>query len=202
MATRTRKKNTSDEKDVVVTTVEAADVATDGKNPEVEVVVKPSKPRRVPFDTLVAVVNNCPNELIYVSKHIAGMIVEWVEYGDVQYLELGELNYMRSTDPKFFANNWIIIEESEGYTPEEIYGTIGVDRYYKNVVTPITIDQLLEKSVAEIQAQMEKYTLQTKKAIYQRAVALMNAGRFDSISKLNAIKEEACIVDVTTNSIK
>lgn len=199
----TRKKTTAAEKNTIVDEVSTASYTVIEPHNETitlnEAIGKVSKPRKVPLDTMILVVNNCPNELIYVSKHIAGMVIEWSEYGETQYLELSELNYMRSTDPKFFSNNWIVIEESDGYSPEEIYRTIGVDRYYKNAVTPLAIDNLLEKSAAEIKQQMDKYTLQTKKAVYERAVALMNAGRFDSISKLNVIKEEACIVDVIDN---
>lgn len=161
--------------------------------PKKEVTAKPvaTKMQRVPSDTMIAVVNNRTNNLVYVSSRMAGMKVEWEEFGDIQYIELAELNSMRGTNPRFFTDNWIVVEPSGGYSPEEIYETLGVSRHYKHVVTPKTLDKLFDKPLNFIEDEMKQYSKGVKKLVYERAKQLRAVGKFDSISKYEAIERLA-----------
>lgn len=162
---------------------------------EVAEIPKKKKNRKVPLDTMIGVTNNVSNTLIYVSKHMVGYSVEWERYGETQYMELSELNAMRSTDPRFFRDNWVILEDTDEYTADEIYSTLGVANYYKHYVTPTTIDELFDKTAPEIESEVAQFSKGMQKTVYARAKALMAAGKFDSIQKLDAIKRASNIVE-------
>lgn len=186
--------NTSTRKKKVVTTETPVEVVTAAASIDSETYVAPKKEtvkkmRKVPLTTVIGVTNNVTNTLIYASKHLVGYTVEWENYGETQFMELSELNAMRSTDPRFFRDNWVILEDSDGYTADEIYATLGVSNYYKHYVTPTTIDDLFDKSVSEIKTEVSKFSKGMQKTVYNRAKELMAAGRFDSIQKMDAIKK-------------
>lgn len=146
--------------------------------------------RRVPLDTFVPVASNCASPLIYVSKRLNGYNVEWENFGDVDYMQVSELIAIRGSARKFFTNNWIVVLDDE-YTAEEVYNTVGVSNLYKNVVTPDTIKQLLDKPVAQITTAMNKMSDGLKRTVYEYAVNLKDKGEFDSIKKFEAIKNIA-----------
>lgn len=149
------------------------------------------KKQRVPSDTMIAVVNNRTNNLVYISTRMAGMKVDWDEFGDVQYLELAELNSMRGTNPRFFTENWVVVEPSGGYSAEEIYETLGVSRYYEHVVTPRTLDKLFDKPLDYIENEMRHYSEGIRRLVYERAKQLRATGKLDSISKYEMIERLA-----------
>jgi hypothetical protein len=159
-------------------------------------VVKETKDRKIPQDTMIAVVNNRTNELVYGSVRMAGVKYMWESFGETQYIEFAELVSMRGSAPRFFSENWIVVEPSEGYSTDEIYKALGVDRYYKHVVTPKTLDALFTKPLDYIKGEMEHYSESIKKLVYERAVQLRETGELDSISKFNAVKELAGVKDI------
>lgn len=106
--------------------------------------------KRIPLDTLVPVVCNVLGGAIYVSKKTMGYTVEWEEMGSVEYMELNELASMKNTDKRFFEDNWIILEDTEDYTAMQLYDFLKVSKFYKNVFTPDTIDEIFTYSKDKI----------------------------------------------------
>ena len=161
---------------------------------------RPSKKktlRRVPPTTLVPVMSNCSNPLIYNSRRQNGYIVEWENYGTIEYMEVSELIAMRSTALRFYRDNWIVIldceDGDEPYTAEEIYNSIGVASFYKNAITPENIDKLLSKSSAAIEAAMEKLSIGARRTVYEYVCEKKESGEFDSIERFNVIQKMAGI---------
>lgn len=153
-------------------------------------VAKKVTPRKIPLDELVPVASNCMTPLIYVSTRQNGYKVEWENYGDVDYMAISELIAMRGSQRRFFTDNWIVVEDGE-YTAEEVYERIGVTKLYEDVVTPETIRDLLNESVANINKRMSKMPDGLKQTVYNYAVKLKDEGEFDSIKKFELIKSIA-----------
>lgn len=185
-------------------------VSKQNKSASVDVSTKPktqtAKPstnkkilRRVPPTTLVPVMSNCSNPLIYNSRRQNGYIVEWEEYGTIEYMEVSELIAMRSTALRFYRDNWIVVldceDGDEPYTADEIYNTIGVANYYKDVVTPRNIDDLLCKPANVIRKRLSGLSVGLRRTVYEYAKNKQESGEFDSIERLNTIKEMAGYAD-------
>lgn len=177
-------------------------------NEEPVTTVEPPKPvkrtakrkvlRRVPPTTLVPVMSNCTNPLIYNSRRQNGYVVEWDSYGTVEYMEVSELIAMRSTALRFYSDNWIVILDSDdldAYTAEEIYNTIGVAQYYKNTITPDTIGDFLKLDADAIRSKMSDMSIGLRRTIYDYALREKESGNFDSIERLLIIKEMAGYTD-------
>lgn len=105
---------------------------------------KIKKAVKIPGDTIMPVVSNFPGRLIYNSKRMTGYSVDWDEPGYTEYMEVSELMSMRSTDKRFFEDNWIYLEDGDEYTAEEVYRFLKVDKFYKNVLTSDEIVELLD----------------------------------------------------------
>lgn len=189
----TRKRTTKAKTESAAET--AVEVTTEDNAVEETTTKASKKNRKVPLETVIGVTNNVTNTLIYASKRMTGYSVEWEHYGETQYMELSELNAMRSTDPRFFKDNWVILEDTDEYTADEIYTTLGVANYYKHYVTPTTIDNLFDKTASEIELEVSQFSKGMQETVYERAKALMAAGKFDSIQKFDAIKRASNIVE-------
>lgn len=101
---------------------------------------------RIPLDTIVPVICNTPGGAFYASKKIMGYTVEWDNIGSVEYMELGELSSMKNTDKRFFEDNWIVLDDTEDYTAEQLYDFLKVSKYYKNIITPDNLDTIFTYS--------------------------------------------------------
>lgn len=134
---RIKKENA--EKEVVETAeiTETAKSATRDNNKKVS----------IPQTYEIPVKSNVQGTLVFVSKK-SGQEIVWGETGDVAYLEYADLITMRNTAKKFFECNWIIIEDTNEYTADEILYALNVDRYYNQFVT---IDEIFEMSNDEIE---------------------------------------------------
>lgn len=124
---------------------------------------------RIPLDTLVPVISNTTMKLIYVSKKTMGYTVEWEEMGAVEYIELGELATMKNTDKRFFEDNWIVLGETEDYTPMQFYDFLKVSKFYKNVFTPENIDEIFTYSKDKIVKTLSTLSRGMKDTIAVRA---------------------------------
>lgn len=124
---------------------------------------------RIPLDTLVPVISNTTMKLIYVSKKTMGYTVEWEEMGAIEYIELGELATMKNTDKRFFEDNWIVLGETEDYTPMQFYDFLKVSKFYKNVFTPENIDEIFTYSKDKIVKTLSTLSRGMKDTIAVRA---------------------------------
>ena len=109
-----------------VTEMDTTPVST----PIVEKVVEKkdySKKAKIPKDYDIPVKSNVQGKLIYTSKK-TGYTEEWDEMGTIAYLEYDELVSMRNSHKKFFEDNWVLIEDTDDYTADEIYYSLNIDR--------------------------------------------------------------------------
>jgi hypothetical protein len=73
--------------------------------------------------------------LIYKSKK-TGMHLQFEKYGDIEYIEFGELLTMKTSSRKFLEEPWILILD------EEVVKYLGLEKLYKKLVHPENIDAI------------------------------------------------------------
>lgn len=168
-----------------------AQAAAEQKQVVIEAEKKPmAAPKRTPVklddSVLISVKSNVYGGLVYINRRTGDKTV-WNQCGDVQTLTMGDLRAMKGTQRAFFENQWIYIVgvEDAGYedvVPEDIYRSLMVTQYYKNVLDP--------DNYAEIFAWNES-------RIREAIAGMSDAGRTNLIVAANT-----CIADGTLDSLR
>lgn len=128
-------------------------------------------------------------QLIYKSPKTMGYTVIWNNFGDVEYLELGELIAMKNVYPRFFSEPWIMIDDVDAIK------YLNLEKYYKNIIDADNIDSIFDLSLEKFVDTLQKVPRGIKNVIVQRAVELIKEKKLDSIAKMEAI-EKAFNVDL------
>lgn len=144
---------------------------------------------KIPLDTVVPVVCNVVGGAIYESQKIKGYVVQWDDYGSVEYMELSELVSMRNTARRFFEDNWIVLEDTEDFTSVQLYDFLKVTKLYENIFTPETIDSVFELSPKDILKIVSTLSKGMKSTIATRAKNKIDAKELDSNNKIEALEE-------------
>jgi len=138
--------------------------------------------KELPMNMLVPVINATQGHLIYISKRQVGYKVEWEKFGDVEHIELIELQSMRSSQRSFFEKNWIFIDD------KDVLEFLRVEKYYKNIPTIDKFDSVFKLSPAEITTKISTMSEGMKTSIAARAKELINSGELDSMKIISAIQ--------------
>jgi hypothetical protein len=159
---------------------------------EVTIVEKIEKPikviktkQKLPLDMMVDCANCTHGRLVYVSKRQNGYVLEWTDFGDTQPIELAELVSMKNTYPRFFRDNWIMIDDID------VLDYLGVTSFYKNALKVETFDEFFSLSPMEIKEKISVMTNGMKKTVAFRASELIENGSkvMDSRATISAIEE-------------
>lgn len=159
---------------------------------------KPAKPEsskkltpktKIPLDTVVPCKSNVNGMLVYVSKRFNGYSYGWSEFGVIEYVEISELIAMRNSDKAFYINNWILFEDAEEYSAEEIYDFLGVSQYYSDFVKGENLEDLFVKTPDEIKAIIKPLSKGVKENIATKAKMKIDSGEFDSRNRIKALEE-------------
>lgn len=121
-------------------------------------------------------------QVIYKSPRTLGYKVVWNDFGDVEYVELGELKTMYSSYPRFFTEPWIIVDDVE------VIKLLKLEKYYKNIIDLDDIDAIFDLPNDKFIDVITKVPRGIKQLIIQRAVELLKEGKLDSIAKKEAIE--------------
>lgn len=137
----------------------------------------------LPLDTLVRCTSAVPvGNLIYVSKQMQGMQIEWAEFGDDQYIELKELQSMRNSNPAFFENNWILIDD------DEVLRFLRADKYYSTVKSMDDFDKIINMLPNRIAKSVENLSDNLKNGLAIVAYKKYKSGELDSLTVVRAIE--------------
>ncbi len=147
----------------------------------------------IPEDTLVRVKSGFYGKLYY-KNLITHERVVWERQGEVQIMTLRELRAMRTTQPAFFKNQWIIIDgvaEGEESTASayDICRALAVTEFYKDFVDPCKFDVVCRWDESDIE---EKTKMMSPGARENLIVALnqfIASGQLDSIRKIKAFEK-------------
>lgn len=150
------------------------------------------KPAKVKLDEFVDVQSCVIGKLIWKSKK-TGYKITWDAYGDINHLQVSDLLDMRNDSKKFFIANWVILL---GDRAEEILKYLQVDKYYKDVMTPEDLDEILFGDPKELEIALRTMKDSAKNALVYKAKELYAEGEFDSAKSIKAIRE-ATGVDIS-----
>ena len=153
---------------------------------------KPSKSNRIKIDSdyLVPVRSNVGGVLYYKSKR-TGYEETWDETGTVIEMEFSELIAMRNNQKKFFENNWIVIEDTDDYTADEIYKALNVDKYYTSNGLYDNIDDIFSFSAKKIEEVVPTLSKPVRETIITKAYNMLaeKDERLDSNKKREALEK-------------
>ena len=178
MATRNTKNKTETES----TNIEASEIKTEEIKKPTRVKNTRKKKEKIPGDTLVDVQNITMGKLIYISSRQNGFKVTWSNPGDIEEIELSELMTMRNSQPRFFTNNWIKVDD-------DILRYLGMEKYYKNVPSFEDFDDIFNLPLDEMKVAISNLPAGMKDTFSFKASELINSGEIDSVKVVKYLCE-------------
>lgn len=176
MATRNTTKKTEDDVSETVQETKPTKVSS------------PKKRKKLPADMLVECKNITMGKLIYISKKQNGYEIVWSNPGDIEEIELGELMSMRNSQPRFFTQNWIGIED------EDVLRYLKVEKYYNGVPSFEDYDDIFTKPLDEIKVIIANLPAGIKETLGYKAAELINDGTIDSVKTVKYLCEAFSLV--------
>lgn len=155
--------------------------------------VKQKKRLTIPEDTAIKVKSGFYGKLHY-KNLITKEKVVWERQGEEQIMTLRELRAMRTAQPAFYKNQWIIIvgiadgEDCEA-TPYDIYKALAVTEYYKDFIDPSNFDIVCDWNETEINERIALMSPGTKENLIVALNGFIKSGRLDSIRKIKAFEK-------------
>ena len=150
-----------------------------------EVVETTERKKMIPkaFDPnqIVTVRSGYQGRLVYKSRKTGERFV-WDSFGADQDMELAELKNARSTNKKYFINNWFMFDDPE------IIDYLGMTQYYKFALKIDEFDKLFEKPVAEVEKTVAKLSAGQRKSVAYRAKQLIADGTIDSNKMISTLE--------------
>lgn len=144
-------------------------------------VVRAKKRLEINRDDLIEC-RSAVNNLVYVSKR-TGEKFEWAMYGDVNYITLGELITMKSTQPRMLKEGWLIVDD------EEAIEQLGLAKMYGNLFEIDDIDEFFESDEREIKRILTNMPRGFKKSLATFARERIQSGDLDSNRKIKLLEE-------------
>lgn len=120
--------------------------------------------------------------LIYISSRTSDKF-EWAEYGDVQYITMGELISMKSTQPRFLKEGWLIVDD------EEAIEQLGLSAMYGNIFEIDDMDSFFAKSEDEIERILSNMPRGFKNSLASFARERIESGKLDSNRKIKLLEQ-------------
>lgn len=153
----------------------------------------PKKPVKLDDSVLISVKSNTFGGLIYVNPR-TGDKTEWNGCGDVQTLTMGDLRAMKGTQRAFFENQWIYIVgvDEGGYeevTSEDIYKSLMVTQYYKNILDPDNYAEMFSWEPTRIKEAVSMMSDGAKMNLVVAANTSIEDGTLDSLRKIQILEE-------------
>lgn len=175
---KTQTKDNSKEKETIIQEVEMTEPVQDSGSKN----NKPIVPKEIDSNQYVTVINGFQGRLVYISKHTGERFI-WDEFGAEQDMELSELKRAKSSNKKFFVNNWFMFNE------QWIIDYLGLNQYYKYAVKIEDFDKLFEMSVSELEDTLSKMSDGQKKSVAYRARQLIAEGKIDSNKVITTLEK-------------
>ena len=151
-------------------------------------------------DTLVKVKSGFYGKLYY-KNLVTHERVVWEHQGEVQIMTLRELRAMRTMQPAFFKNQWVIIDgvadgENCNATSYDICRALVITEFYKDFIDPNKFDIVCSWSENEIDDKIKLMSPGAKENLIVALNQFIKSGQLDSIRKIKAF-EKALSCDLT-----
>lgn len=141
------------------------------------------KDREFKPDDKILVKNNVMGSLNYESSRRDGFSMSWDHFGDGELMPFSELQTMRNTQRRFFEEQWIYIEDAD------VIRALGVEKWYKNMLTSENFDTLFKMTPEEIASRVEIMSPAMKENVRHRALQLIHQGKLDSMKRIRALNK-------------
>lgn len=153
--------------------------------PEEKVVVKKEIPKKkeINRDMTVACRNLTSGKLIYVSKK-TGLETIWSNYGDEEYMDVGELLTMKSSQPKFLKNPWLLVDD------EDVAEYLGLKEIYKNIIPVDEIEDFFKLTASEAKLILPKLPKGMRDLIAETARKGIQNGELNNIQLVRLLEQE------------
>lgn len=139
-------------------------------------------PKEIDPHQIVTVRNGFQGRLVYKSRKTGERFV-WEAFGAEQDMEIGELRNAKSSNKKYFINNWFMFDEP--WIPDYI----GMAQYYKFAIPIEDFDKFFEKSAAELEKAVAKLSDGQKQSVAYRAKQLIADGTIDSNKAIASLEK-------------
>lgn len=139
-------------------------------------------PKKIDPNQIITVRNGFQGRLVYKSRKTGERFV-WDNFGAEQDMELSELKSARSSNKKYFINNWFMFDE------QWIVDYLGMSQYYQFALTIEDFDSVFRKSADEIPAVIGKLSDGQRKSVVYRAKQLIADGTIDSNRIITTLEE-------------
>jgi|GEM_PF-516183 len=165
-------------------------IATDSKPAKLNLDIA-TQGIKIPDDTPIEVKSNCFGELMFKGRD--GKI-SWSKCGEVQTLTMKELRDIKSTAHKFFEHQWIVpigvsSDSTSKAKPADIYKSLGILKWYKNLVEPSDFKGICNWDIATIHARIKLLSKGVKENLIVALNAYIVSGVLDSRKKIKAFEE-------------
>lgn len=159
--------------------------------PEVAVAPTPKKkPRMLSHDTVVEVMNNTSGRLVYVSPR--SMITwVWEEYGSTDLMTIQELLTMRSSQSKFFTEQWVMVQD------QEVIDYLKLNRYFEKTLTPDELEDFFYLPIDEMEKILADSNAGQKALIAATAKMKYENGTFADVNKIKMMERKLDYMIVT-----
>ncbi len=128
---------------------------------EVKAPVKKIRPQ-VDLNMMVEVRNITNGSLTYVSRK-SGNEAHWSQFGDVEYMEVGELQTMKTSQPRFFNEPWVMIDD------DEVVDFLGLRHMYDRIIADHEIERFFFQPIDDIVSKLQKAPHGTRELIASKA---------------------------------
>lgn len=164
----------------------ATKAAMNNTEPEIKEVKteSPIVPKDVDPTTIITVKNGFHGKLIYRSSRTHELF-QWEGFGDEQEMELRELRNAKSSQKKFFENNWFMFDEENCW----VIPYLGLNNYYKYAINLSDFDSIFSMSPEEAKEVIGKMSKGQRSSIAYRARQLVADGEIDSRKMIVALEE-------------
>lgn len=147
----------------------------------------------IPEDTLIRIRSGFYGKIYYKNPITREKIV-FENQGDEQVVTLRELRAMRTSQPAFFKNQWIIIVgvadgEDCSASSYDILKSLAAGEYYKNFIDPVRFDEVCDWSESEIAEKIAMLSPGAKENLIVALNGFIKSGRLDSIKKIKAFEK-------------
>jgi hypothetical protein len=173
--------------EVVVNETEGVTSDQVGKDTVVDVVapVKNNVKYRKEIDLkmMVSCRNITSGSLIYVSKK-TGFEANWDKLDDEEYIEVSELLTMKSSQPRFLQEPWIMVDD------DEVVDYLGLREMYDNIILKDELEVFFRLSPTEIEAKLRIAPKGTRTLVAEQARAMVENDKLYDTRVIRTIEKE------------
>jgi hypothetical protein len=131
---------------------------------------------------LVTVANFTTGGLTYVNPR-TGMQWRWVGFGATDDIELSELITIKSSQPKFLTEPWMLVLN------DDVVEVLGLSKMYENIIKPDEFDRIYALPIDQLETILVNAPTGMKQVIALKAKQMIANGEFDSIQKQRLIEK-------------